>query len=213
MLDDAVTIASNVDEKVLREINNFTKESVKTFKGQWFGDYETDLGDSEFPWLSPIKWELGDDARFDGLTVFTLESHTKSDAGDIGHFTSLFPTGKCLFGILVELDREQFQQKPKQKELKIFTQVQNQTYPAIEKAGFKFYSEGVWFLPLSLDDNQVVENYLSDNLVDAFVPITDALKKLQEVHPHFVSIIEDAKKAFGGLALEDETEKLNSIDQ
>ena len=98
--------------------------------------------------------------------------------------------------------------------LPAFTLAKNQTNPAIEKAGFKFYPEdGVWFLPFNLDANQVAENYATDNLVDSFMPITDALIKLQEAHPHFVSIIEDAKKAFGGLALEDDSETLNAIDQ
>lgn len=203
MLDDAVTIASDVEEKALKEINNFIKESVKTFRSLYFGCYETNQEDSELPWFSPKEWEFDDDAKFDGLAAFLLVSRTKSDAEDNGHFTSLFPTGKCSFGFLVELDRAQFQQKPIQKELRTFSQAKNQTYPAIEKAGFKFYPEGVWFLPLTLYVNQVAENYLSDNPVAAYVPITDALKKLQEVHPHFVSIIEDAKKAFGGLALEE----------
>lgn len=204
MLDDSFTVANSVEESIFIEINNFIKESVgaKEFAGEWFGDYEPD--EESDLWFAPKTWQVVQEDCFDGLAAYFLVSRAKSDAEDHWSLTSLFPSGKSSYGFQVVLDRAQFQQPPTVKELKKFALTNNQKNSAIEKSGFKFYpNEGVWFLPFTLDVKQVAENYVSDNLVDAFVPITDALKKLQEAHPHFVSIIEDAKKAFSGLVLED----------
>lgn len=223
MLDDAQTIVSNVEKKVFDEINNFIKESVEDFnkesgeifiEGDWFGFYEIDLDDSGFTWFSPKKWEAGEDGSCETLASYILESRAKSDAEDNWHFTSLFPTGKCSFGFLLAFERVQFQKPPTVKELRKFTLAKNQTNTAIEEAGFKFDpEESQWFLPFNLDVKEVAENYVTNTLFDAFKPITEALKKLQEAHPHFVSIIEDAKKAFSGIALEDESECRNSSEQ
>jgi|GEM_PF-1259628 len=212
MLDDSYTVTESVENNIFDEIyafieenvEEFSKDSIEEFSDEWFGKY---VHDETWPWFAPKKWQVGQGDSLDTLAAYYLAARLKSDADDNWSLTSLFASGKSSYGFWVELDRSQFQKKPTVRELKAFTLGQNQTHFAIEKAGFKFYPEdGAWFLPFTLDVNQVAENYVSDNLVDAFVPITDALKKLQEAHPHFVNIIEEAKKAFGGVALNDVSE-------
>lgn len=83
---------------------------------------------------------------------------------------------------------------------KAFISQMNQTYPQIEKLGFKFNDEadGNWYIPIvSLDQKSVAENYVNEILEDALTPITDALDILKQAHPYFDKIVQTAIAKFG----------------
>lgn len=81
---------------------------------------------------------------------------------------------------------------------KKFCQQENEKYPEIQQAGFKFNEkEGEWYLPIQpLDIQKVIECYESD-LEEAMEPIRDACRILLKTHRYFEEIMEDAKSYKG----------------
>lgn len=81
---------------------------------------------------------------------------------------------------------------------KKFCQQENEKYPQIQKAGFKFNEkEGNWYLPIQpLNIHKVIECYESD-LDEAMDPIRDACRILLKTHPYFEKIMEEAKSYKG----------------
>lgn len=81
---------------------------------------------------------------------------------------------------------------------KKFCQQENEKYPEIQQAGFKFNEkDGYWYLPIQpLDIQKVIECYESD-LEEAMEPIRDACRILLKTHRYFEKIMEDAKSYKG----------------
>lgn len=97
--------------------------------------------------------------------------------------------------------------KTGQKVWKAFYQEMNQEYPELEQAGFKFNTDGAWYLPIkSLDQKVVAENYVSDTLEDALTPITEALEIIKKAHPIFKKIVQEANERFVRYVDEEETD-------
>lgn len=190
MLEEANSL---LEEELNESIFSTIDKLIKDWSDEagWVGDYNFSEGDT---WFGPSQWQLGGDID-DGSR---LASYWWSNSDtDNWWLTMLLAAGAGRAGFRFEVDRAQLPRTGK-RSWRAFAIQKNQEFSEIEKAGFQFEAdEGTWFLPWKLDAKLLAENYVSDSIEDALGPVREALKKIEDIHPTFLKIVEAAQQQFG----------------
>src|SRR5574337_1055908 len=189
MLDDATKLLYEITENISNSIDRIIEGWAKR-KG-WRGTYAWYEDDWTAFW--PSAWQIGDEESKDLLAWYSWEN--KDDDGSYWTLTDLTSERTGITGFRFAVDVKQFT-CPTKREWRKFCDEQRTALPELESSGFKYdESSGTWFLPWRLDAKQLAEAYASGSIEDALDPVRDALRKIDEAHPHFEKLIEADRKS------------------
>jgi len=202
-------ILEEIHPKVFGVMDKLIEESVTEFDDEMIGEYNFH---EDTTWFLSKDWQQEPFQLEDAKSYkyhyasYQVWSYSKNDEANGWWLSNLFENEADRANIHFELWSQGFK-KTGQKIWKAFYQEMNQKFPELEQTGFKFNTDGAWYLPIkSLDQKEVAENYVSDTLEDALTPITEALEIVQKAHPIFKKIVQKAIDRFGRYVDERETD-------
>lgn len=206
-------LENEISNKIFTVVDQLIKDSVEGFNDEMIGDYNFTEEDA---WFLSKDWQQ-EPFQLDEVKThkylyayYALVNEGDNDETNEWWLSNFFSnsTDQMVFNFLLH---DVGFNKVTRKMWKVFYQEMNQEYPQLEQAGFKFNTDGSWYLPIkSFDQKVVAENYVSDTLEDALTPITEALEIIKKAHPIFKKIVQEAIDRFGRYV--DEEEVVDTLD-
>lgn len=190
-------VSTFLDKELTPSLFNAIDSTIKDELGDWVGFFDFYENDTTFCPKHFLTAELNKTLDYRN----SIARYTFYKVDDINYYwiSNLFNINGNLmkFTFVGHWGNENFN-FTNGKRWKKFCQQENEKYPQIQKAGFKFNEkDGYWYLPIQpLDIQKVIECYESD-LEEAMEPIRDACRILLKTHRYFEEIMEDAKSYKG----------------
>jgi hypothetical protein len=170
-------------EKIIEEnlSDEWEKELPCREKQAWSG---------EPSWLSLRVWREDSDSW---LARFYVREGTAEAENDLWDLTSLCGQGHGELGFRWYKDDGLPMQK---KAWKTFAAQQNVKFPQLKELNFSFEEKnGTWFIPLSVDSNELANAYAEEETERVLEPaIKECLVRIQKAVPIFSAIISEARK-------------------
>ncbi|OTG98219.1 hypothetical protein B9T24_02375 [Acinetobacter sp. ANC 4654] len=202
-----IILEGEIAEKLLTSVDEVVKRYLEGFEG-WGGNFNFyEKNDLKF---APENWQAKQETEFKHQNFYArycLNCESSEIGGDYHEWwVSTFlknDIDRIIFSIYPWY--ENYKEKVNKKKWNEFANEKNQLQPEIEQCGFKFNaSNGSWYIVVDgIEPKTFIENYESDTLEDALIPITDALGKLEKAHPYFDKIVQAAIEKFGRIESED----------
>jgi hypothetical protein len=195
ILEQASFVAEEIDEKVMRSIDNHVAEWAKRRDGWWAdADY-----DDHWCYFGPMTWPYDNDEK-DYKAYFELGSTSEHEDEDYGHYLSALTGAVSVeFGIYFTVDESWITglrgkgTKPK-AQWQAFFAAQLSQLPVLHEAGFRQMDGGL-FLPIRLVPEDLAAAY-PGALDDALQPVKAALDTLFRAYPHIEGIVKAAGQHF-----------------
>lgn len=152
--------------------------------------FESHKNNNYGDWFAEENW-ITDKENSQSIAWYYL-NNCDDDIRWLTHFV-----GECSVSAIIafEIDPALFENGVKSKPIwrKCANQL-NDKYKQIETLGITFDpDEAFWFITFKLDAEELAEAFMNDSVVDALTPMFEALEKMKEAHPHFISLVEDAQ--------------------